>query len=261
MQQRHGGSCSPQLPHSYSCCLVVAQHLPLRCHRWTCHARDKVVWANFVADARGSYTWLDGSARSDVAMLSPTFGVTWEWHAQFSKRILHHHACSGGRAMSCYVHAFAGGWLVACAGDGRVLHVMEFVGGEPPHAESRLRGAKCGYPTLHTILQDDACHLRQFMGRWCSTSPELCFFQMHYIIDRFHSKSHTDKWCRESCSPFLPQNETRIQSHNSSACELLFSWFSAYKPSFRHGSADSTFFMHEVLLMKNTWLQSQQRSA
>lgn len=438
--------------------LIGPRHVPLRCQRRKCAAQNKVVWANFQADSRGCYTWLDGSVRPDVAMLSPAFGVTWEWHAQFSKRMLHHHATFLGES---YVHAFTdhglshghelvasawmklqllrrwpqlsdapyplsdsfadvlagcrerydalvaeefrqgapdiqvavvdgnqklsrrccaemftsiasvpgtklkylqdcsrtpkrksafccdhqrpfkrdcgvavikkrclhteptellrcvpstacvsewplidwlrdqvhlhskratdkngsdldsvqaadfvscrtvkmkrrlnrrtGGWLLACGGDGRVLHCMEFLGGESlTQRAAFVAQLKERYPSLNTILHDDACHLRRFMDRWVSSYPALTYPQMHYIIDKFHSRTHCDAWCQSHCSPSVPENQSRIQGHNSSACELLFSWFSLYKPSYRHMSAQTSHFVvHELLLIKNAWMQKQ----
>lgn len=38
-----------------------------------------------------------------MAAPCPSFGVTWAWHDQFTKRILHHHASFRKES---YVHAF-----------------------------------------------------------------------------------------------------------------------------------------------------------
>ena len=440
--------------------LVEATHVPLRCSKKKCKALNKVVWANFQADAKGTYTWLDGSVRPDVAMLSPSFGVTWQWHSQFSKRMLHHHASFLGES---YVHAFeahglshgheliaaawsklqllsrwphlsqdpfplsdsfsdifsrcrdkydlyvadafrtaapdtevividgnqkltrrccaemfteiqsvpgtnlkfvqdcsktpkikssfcathfkpckrdcgvtikkkrcldsdptklltcvpptasitewpliswlrdqvhiqskrhndkkgsdldslqaadyvtcrtikmkhrtnrrTGGWLLACSGDGRVLHAMEIYGGESLTQRAAFVALlKTRYPALHTILHDDSCHLRRFMDSWFADYPALRFPHMNYIVDKFHSKTHCDEWCQTNCSPRVPANQARISGHNSSACEILFSWFSGYKASFRHmGVQTSHFFVHELLLMKNSWMDAQRQ--
>ena len=37
-------------------------------------------------------------------MLSPHFGVTWQWHDQFTRRILYHHASFLGESL---VHEFS----------------------------------------------------------------------------------------------------------------------------------------------------------
>ena len=466
----HCPSCGSALAHKTSTpCRVLssgglteATHVALHCRRRKCDLEGKIVWANFLANSRGDHTWLKGTARPDIAMLSPHFGVTWEWHVQFGKRILHHHASFLGES---YVHGLAaagldhgnqrvrdawckmqllhkwdsiaegpfplsrpfadifagcrkeydgwvreqfraaaqpqpqvvvidgnqkltrrtcaelltnletlpgtdlmflqdcsrtpkrknafcsahtrppvhddgirvakkacvadnpaallrasprtcavewplspmlrdvvhfqskmahakrrgaagedldiaqaadfvscrtvkmrrrvnrrsGGWLVACAADGAVLDAVEFLGGESfTQRAAFVARLKERYPFIATVVHDDSCHLRRFMDHWCRSCPQLCFPAMHYVIDKFHAVTHCDAWCRANCAPSTPVNKARMAGVNSSACELLFSWFSLYRNSFRHmGQETAHFFVNEVLLMRNEWHRAQ----
>ncbi|CAJ1341393.1 unnamed protein product [Effrenium voratum] len=130
----HCPSCGSALAHKTSTpCRVLssgglteATHVALHCRRRKCDLEGKIVWANFLANSRGDHTWLKGTARPDIAMLSPHFGVTWEWHVQFGKRILHHHASFLGES---YVHGLAAAGL--------------------DHGNQRVRDAWCKLQLLH----------------------------------------------------------------------------------------------------------------
>ena len=101
MERQQATRCHILTPNG----LEVALHVPHRCRSRKCSAIGKYVWANFVAHAAGEHVWSDGSSRPEIAMLTPNFGVTWSWHEQFSKRILHHHASFQGES---FVHDFEG---------------------------------------------------------------------------------------------------------------------------------------------------------
>eukprot|EP00435_Cladocopium_sp_Y103_P013966 s1337_g3.t1 len=84
--------------------ITEATHAARVCRRRKCPMRDKYVWSNFIAHEKGSHTWSADTARTDVAMLTTRFGVTWEWHTQFTRRIVHQHASFLGE---CRVHNLA----------------------------------------------------------------------------------------------------------------------------------------------------------
>ena len=84
--------------------LAEAVHAPMVCTRRKCPMQNKYVWSNFVAHEKGRHTWSAATARRDVAMLTTRFGVTWQWHAQFTRRIVHQHASFLGE---CRAHNFA----------------------------------------------------------------------------------------------------------------------------------------------------------
>ena len=70
----------------------------------------------------------------------------------------------------------------------------------------------------------------------------------------FHARTHTDKWCQTNCSPNTKTNRPRLDKVNSSACEILFAWFSGFKAFFRHmGRLTGHFFVSEILLQRNDW--------
>ena len=53
--------------------LTSAEHVALRCRATSCVMTEKLVWANFVSDSKSSHTWVEGTARPDIAMAKPTF--------------------------------------------------------------------------------------------------------------------------------------------------------------------------------------------
>ena len=88
--------------------LVTAKHVAMRCLAKGCANRRKFVWSNFLAKNKGDHVWTGGSQRQDVAMVTPHFGVTWQWQKQFSRRILHHRASFQGESL---VHDLAAAGL------------------------------------------------------------------------------------------------------------------------------------------------------
>ena len=158
------------------------------------------------------------------------------------------------------VNRRSGGWLVACDEQGFIMGAMEFLGGESLTQRAALVSRMIGeYPTVATVIHDDACHLRLFMDRWFPLCPHLRYPQVGFVIDKFHSASHTDTFCRQNCSPKTAENSARLQGVNTSACEILFQWLSGFKASFRHmNRLTAQFFVPELLLMRNEWRSQQQ---
>ena len=436
--------------------LVELQHEARVCKTRRCQRLGRLVWANFVSDARGNHSWCVGSACDDIAMLSPHFGVTWSWHQQFSRRLLHQHSTFGGEsevhsmqdhglgkgkllvaqawmklrllerwptvgdgafplhedfadiydsvaerhaalmasrrcklagepsvcvvdgnqkltrrtcaeimvgtkhiagtsllhhvdcgntpsfrsffckqhrlikpsadpgmvitrklcvaacesdlvrltqdgkpvaapdlaavrsalhqasvkahkrrrgehdvevsdtadAVECRTHKMrrrlnrrSGGRLVACSGDGMVLQAEEFLGGESLTQRAGFV-AQClhEFPSIQTVVHDDACHLQAFMSKWLCKHPKLRYPSLRFVIDKFHARGHVDPWCRQHCHPDAPGNAERLQLVNTSACELLFAWLSGYKGAFRHMRKQTAqFFILELLDMRNEW--------
>ena len=62
----------------------------------------QTLWLTLLVSMCGSS---DGSSRPEMAMSTTHFGVTWSWHEQFSKGILHHDASLQGES---FVHDFEG---------------------------------------------------------------------------------------------------------------------------------------------------------
>ena len=142
------------------------------------------------------------------------------------------------------VNRRSGGWLVACDGRGMVLAASEFYVGE-----------------CFTVVHDDACHLRKFMDKWMDSQPRLTYPQTKFVLDKFHAPSHRDPWCKQHCSPKVPENARLLAGVNSSSCEFLFSWFSKFRSSFRTMNRQTAhFFVHEILLMRNAWRKGQEIS-
>lgn len=448
MSHSHSTQCHVLTPDG----LQVARHVAQRCWARHCVARGHVVWSNFVARAKGKHYWCDGSAKPDIAMLTPRFGVTWSWHAQFTRRILYHHASflgeslvhnlasaglkkgrlwianawlklqllpkwqrmrddpfpvslpfpaiftkcrdsydhmvretfqasaqqpvaaviDGNQKMTrptcaeqmaevhcipgtdlCFLqdcprtpkykkafcslhcqpaardngvrlyrrmclarrpedllratppssvdlrwplHAWireqihlqskqgqfkdgqdldiaeasgyvscqttkmrkrknrrSGGWMVACAGDGMVLAAREFFGGESLTQRAAFTAALIDqYPSVEAVIHDDSCHLRKFMSKWLCDYPRLTHPRTLFITDKFHSRAHKDAWCQANCSPEVAENKQAVQDINTSACEILFSWFSKYRSCFRTMNRQTGhFFVQEILLLRN----------
>ena len=454
MQRKLRVSCHILTPHG----LEPATHVALSCRIRQCASR---VWANFVSNARGDHTWSHASGRPEIAMMTPHFGVTWSWHSQFSRRILHHHAsflgeslvhdfdrvglghghervadawlklqllpkwrqfredpfplslpfaaifercreayyvmvrsafqessirpvaavidgnqkltrrtcaeqmaeiqkipgtplcflqdcsrtpkrkqafcslhcrqdardngvrvskkaciadsshklmratppnsvdlswplvdwvrdqvhiqskarhcsstedldiCEAQDYVSCHtvkmrkrVNRRSGGWLVACDGRGMVLAASEFYAGESLTQRAAFVASVVDqFPTVTTVVHDDACHLRKFMDKWMDSQPRLTYPQTKFVLDKFHAPSHRDPWCKQHCCPKVPENARLLAGVNRSSCEFLFSWFSKFRPSFRTMNRQTAhFFVHEILLMRNAWRKGQEIS-
>ena len=157
----------------------------------------------------------------------------------------------------------SGGWLVGCNENGVILGAMEFFGGESLTQRAAFVAKMIGeYPSLKTVVHDDACHLRKFLTTWFKAdSPHVCYPAVAFVIDKFHSKAHNDSWCQKHCSPKTKENQRRLEAVNSSACEILFSWLSGYKNAFRHmNRMTGHFFIHELLLLRNAWSSRQREN-
>ena len=107
-----GSVCQPRLDKAVGATVLgvgglhTRRHIPIRCRSASCRWRDKHQWHNFGSLDRGCYEW-QGSRPEDVehVMLTPTFGVTWEWYSQFNRRLLRHYSSFWGEA---HVHVPAG---------------------------------------------------------------------------------------------------------------------------------------------------------
>uniref|UniRef100_A0A1X7UCQ9 Uncharacterized protein n=1 Tax=Amphimedon queenslandica TaxID=400682 RepID=A0A1X7UCQ9_AMPQE len=47
------------------------------------------------------------------------------------------------------------------------------------------------------IIHDDGCHLKKYALHRSSNFIS----QLTIVVDKFHMKGHTDKWCKENCDP------------------------------------------------------------
>ena len=156
--------------------------------------------------------------------------------------------------MSRRLNKRSAGWLVACTGSGMVASIMEIYGGESlTQRAAFVAKIREAYPTVRTVVHDDACHLRKFMEKWFPENPELRYPALNFIIDGFHMRGHTDTWCQLNCSPKLPEHAEILANVNSSSCEILFQWFSQHKSSFRHmGRLTAHFFVSEMIDLHNS---------
>ena len=150
----------------------------------------------------------------------------------------------------------SGGFLVAVTSEGYATDAFEFMGSESCSQRYLFLGRlKELYPDLITVIHDDACHLRRFARRWEARGRlgrSLAYPQMRYILDRFHSSGHKDKWCLDNVHPETEENAPIVAGVNTSACEILFHWWARYKHSFRHMSRwTGNFFAQEVLELHN----------
>ena len=109
------------------------------------------------------------------------------------------------------VNRRSGGWLVTCSEQGLVMDAVELFGGESlTQRAAAVARAIDRFPAVETVVHDDGCHLRRFMDRW--------FPQLHFIIDKFHSAAHVDRWRRERCMPNLLQSGSSSSKVTRAAC-------------------------------------------
>ena len=88
------------------------------------------------------------------------------------------------------VNRRSGGWLVACDERGFVIGASEFLGGESlTQRAAFLARMVHEYPSVSTVVHDDACHLRLFVDRWfrntliCVTQP-LALLSINFTAPR-----------------------------------------------------------------------------
>ena len=82
--------------------------------------------------------------------------------------------CEAQDYVSCHtvkmrkrVNRRSGGWLVACDGRGMVLAASEFYAGESLTQRAAFVASVVDqFPTVTTVVHDDACHLRKFIEPW-----------------------------------------------------------------------------------------------
>ena len=58
---------------------------------------------------------------------------------------------------------------------------------------------------MECVCYDDACHLTIFATnsiRSQLTDVAKCLTDMEYVVDKFHFKNYTDKWCKSNCNPY-----------------------------------------------------------
>ena len=72
--------------------VVSVTHQSYRCRARRCPLVGEYLWANFRAKEQQHF-WVDPpEGDRDIVILTTTWGVTWSWHQQFTRRILHQHA-------------------------------------------------------------------------------------------------------------------------------------------------------------------------
>lgn len=138
----------------------------------------------------------------------------------------------------------SGGWLVACDGRSMIIRAGEFYAGESLTQRAALVAHIISqqFDSVSTIIHDDSCHLRRFMDKWMCDHRHLTYPRTRYALDGFHSKSHKNSWCRQNCFPNTPENKDLVSNVGTSNCEILFSWFSKYRSSFRTMKRQTAYF-------------------
>ena len=58
---------------------------------------------------------------------------------------------------------------------------------------------------FQNLCYDDGCHLKKYScnpDRANQTPTAKRISDLHIVVDKFHFKGHTDKWCLENCNPY-----------------------------------------------------------
>uniref|UniRef100_A0A1X7UDR9 Uncharacterized protein n=1 Tax=Amphimedon queenslandica TaxID=400682 RepID=A0A1X7UDR9_AMPQE len=62
------------------------------------------------------------------------------------------------------------------------------------------KGQRLNIRSAENIIHDDGCHLKKYaLHRRSITSNFI--LQLTIVVDKFHMKEQTDKWCKENCDP------------------------------------------------------------
>ena len=105
---------------------------------------------------------------------------------------------------------------------------------------------------LRAIVHDDACHLAKYSlkrAQQCDLAGKMA--GLKWVLDRFHSKGHVDRWCLEHCHPDVHPSVT--EGLNTSVCEMVNSLIGRHKHTYRVlAGATRKFFLQEVVDSRNT---------
>lgn len=148
------------------------------------------------------------------------------------------------------------GWLFACAEDGFIIHLKEFIGAESlAQRYFFLAEIKSKAPNLRVVVHDDACHLRRYSDARRSASSiaaDLAYPTVTYVVDHMHFKGHVDPWCRQQCDPKSAANAPLMEHVNSAACEQLFARLGRHKFSVRGmNQLTAAVFLNEMSALRN----------
>ena len=126
------------------------------------------------------------------------------------------------------------GLMVGAWPCGVVPFVEELYGSE---SLTQVHGHLCNFldsgkeilDKLETIFYDDACHMWKFMTkkeRMAYSEAATRLGKLEMMVDFFHIKNHTDKFCHENLNPYTIKEH--LKDINSNICEQTFSWLNRF---------------------------------
>ena len=111
------------------------------------------------------------------------------------------------------------------------------------------------------LAYDDACHLSMYLlnrlkrfGRSALAVFILVHMKMKIVVDKFHWRNHTGKFCKENNNPYeCPM----IKGRRTERCEETFQWLSGGKHIYRHmNEAHFMFTMLRMMHHRNVYVAS-----
>jgi hypothetical protein len=198
-------------------------------------------WASLDAPVQDG----DNTKRSGRRLVSKS-----SQHDLLSTKCKTHKESRHGRASQ------SAGWLFASSSNGFLIHLQEFHGAESLGQRYHFVGDIFEVmPSLKLVVHDDACHLRKYVDKRAAASElasRMVYPHVKYVVDRFHSKGHVDKWCVDNCLHTTEENATVMKGVNSSVCEQQFSSLGRFKFMVsKMGRATAAVFLNEMVEARN----------
>lgn len=118
-----------------------------------------------------------------------------------------------------------------------------------------------GLEPPQVLAYDDACHLSMYLlnrlqrfGRSALAVFILLHVKMKIVVDKFHWRNHTGKFCRENNNPYeCPM----IKGRRTERCEETFQWLSGGKHIYRKmNEAHFMFTMLRMMHHRNVYVAS-----
>jgi hypothetical protein len=80
----------------------------------------------------------------------------------------------------------------------------------------------------------------------------MVYPNVKYVVDRFHSKGHADRWCVDNCLHTTEENTAIMKDVNSSVCQQQFSSLGRFKFMVsKMGRATAAVFLEEMVQARN----------
>ena len=111
------------------------------------------------------------------------------------------------------------------------------------------------------LAYDDACHLSMYLlnrlgrfGRSVLAVYLIIKCKIHIVVDKFHWKNHTGKFCKKNNNPYKCK---QVRGNRTERCEETFQWLAGSKRLYRHmNEAHFMFTMLRMMHHRNVYIST-----